>query len=157
MQVKLLMKSYMGDTMSNFKMIFLDTSFIIAFFNKKDKNFTKAREIIRNTMEKSKNTLYVYSDYIFDELITLLKTKHIDHIKIQQIGDQLLNSTIWKIIIVNEDIFHQTWKMMTKYQDKEWSFTDTSSFALMEKFNINHYLSYDRHFAQYPKIQRWSP
>ena len=143
--------------MTDFSMVFLDTSFIIAFYNKKDKNYKEARKIIKKSMEKNNQTIFIYSDYIFDELITLLKAKHIDTNKIHQIGNLLLESKVLKIYFMDDDSFRQTWNLLKDYQDKEWSFTDASSFTLMENLNITYYLSFDRHFAQYPKIQKWQP
>jgi uncharacterized protein len=141
--------------MPSLNIIFLDTSFIIAFYNKKDKNHAGARGILKRTLEKNQNTKFVFSDYIFDELITLLKSKKVPNQMISQIGDQILNSNIWKIVYVEELIFNHTWKMIKDYDDKDWSFTDTSSFALMNNMNILHYLSYDDHFEQFPDIQNW--
>lgn len=49
--------------------IFLDTSFLVAFYNKKDKNHSKARRLIS---EADKDTTFVISDYAFDEILTVL-------------------------------------------------------------------------------------
>ncbi len=139
------------------EMIFLDTSFIVAFFNTKDKNYIQARTIIKETMEINPNTLFVYSDYIFDELITLLKKKHQPINQIMEIGENILNSNIWKRITLTNEHFLQTWEMCKAYEDKLWSFTDISSFILMKEMNIRFYLSYDKHFEQYGKVIQWDP
>ncbi|MHA1611383.1 MAG: type II toxin-antitoxin system VapC family toxin [Promethearchaeota archaeon] len=135
--------------------IFIDTSFIIAFFNKKDKNHPKARKIFQKSMEMDPETKFVYSDYVFDELITFLKARKIPVKKISKIGDNILGSNIWKIIRIDEESFNQSWEMIKKYHDKEWSFTDSTSFIIMVEMNILCYLSYDEHFGQYLKIQKW--
>ena len=49
--------------------IFLDTSFLVAFYNKKDKNHSEARRLIS---EADKHTSFVISDYVFDEILTVL-------------------------------------------------------------------------------------
>ncbi len=139
------------------EMIFLDTSFIVAFFNNKDKNYKQARTIIKETMEINSQILFVYTDYIFDELITLLKNKHQPINQILEIGENILNSKIWKRITITNEQFYETWEMCKAYEDKSWSFTDISSFILMKEINIKFYLSYDKHFEQYGKIIRWDP
>ncbi|MCK4603268.1 MAG: PIN domain-containing protein [Deltaproteobacteria bacterium] len=49
--------------------IFLDTSFLVAFYNKEDKNHTQARNFMANA-DQSLSCLI--SDYIFDEILTVL-------------------------------------------------------------------------------------
>jgi uncharacterized protein len=145
----------MVNNMAEIGLIFIDTSFIIAYFNKRDKYHKQARNIIQKSLEKSPNLLFTLSDYVFDELMTLLKIKNINSTIISKIGEQIIKSSLWRIIQLDEEVFNRTWQMFNKYHDKEWSFTDTSSFALMETLNITYYLSYDHHFAQFPKIQQW--
>ena len=38
------------------------------------------------------------------------------------------------------------------YQDKEFSYCDATSFALMERLRIRHVLAFDPHFTQYGKF-----
>jgi predicted nucleic acid-binding protein len=49
--------------------IFADTSFLVAFYNKRDKNYQEARNFIS---ESDKNIAFIISDYIFDEVLTVL-------------------------------------------------------------------------------------
>lgn len=39
--------------------------------------------------------------------------------------------------------------ILFKYMDKDFSFTDAISFAVMERLNISSAFAFDRHFAQY--------
>ena len=135
--------------------IFLDTGFIISFFNKKDKNHIKSNEIIMKTFEKDNSAVFIYSDYIFDELITFMKRRKISPNIIQKNGDKILTSKLWMKVPISETIFQKTWKKIKKFKDKPWSFTDVSSFVLMKELNIKYFLSYDDHFLQYPEISPW--
>jgi predicted nucleic acid-binding protein len=40
-------------------------------------------------------------------------------------------------------------EIIRQYDDKNFSYVDASSFALMERFGIDTAFSFDRHFAQY--------
>jgi hypothetical protein len=137
--------------------IFIDTSFFIALCNEEDKNFKNANLTNKRLLQefkKGKISIY-YSDYIFDELITTLKAKGVEYSKIKKFGGSIKKSKLLNMIFITQKIFDQTWKLILKYQDKEWSFTDASTFKIMENFDIKYYLSYDIHFSQFPKILSW--
>ena len=135
--------------------IFLDTGFIISLFNKKDKNHKKAKKIMIKTLEKDNNTVFIYSDYIFDELITFMKRRKISPNIIQKNGDKIFKSKLWTKVQISETLFQKSWKMIKNYKDKSWSFTDVSSFVIMKELSIKYFLSYDDHFLQYPEITPW--
>lgn len=48
--------------------VFADTSFLVAYYNKSDENHHAARDFHRN----EDDILYVITDYIFDEFLTVL-------------------------------------------------------------------------------------
>ena len=50
--------------------IFVDTSFLIAYHNRKDENHEKAALWAKNI--RKKRISFVISDYIFDEVLTVL-------------------------------------------------------------------------------------
>ena len=126
--------------------IFLDTGFIISLLNKKDKNHKNAKEIMMKTFEKDSNAVFIYSDYIFDELITFMKRRKISPSIIQKNGDKILKSKLWTKITISESLFQKSWKMIKKFTDKSWSFTDVSSFVIMKELNIKYFLSDDERF-----------
>jgi predicted nucleic acid-binding protein len=39
--------------------------------------------------------------------------------------------------------------ILRQYDDKDFSLTDATSFAIMERLGIRHAFTFDRHFAQY--------
>ncbi len=138
--------------------IFIDTSFLIALCNEEDKNFKNANrtnKLLLQELKREKISIY-YSDYIFDELITTLKAKRVEHSKIKNFGNSIRKSKVLNMIFVTQKIFDQTWKLIIKYQDKELSFTDASTFKIMENFDIKYCLSYDVHFSQFPNIISWN-
>lgn len=135
--------------------IFLDTSFIVAFFNEEDEHHKTAQKVIQKTLQKDSLIKFYFTDYVFDEIITQLKIRNVPKESIEQIGDNLLRSQLWKLIKITEVDFQNTWKMIKKYQDKEWSFTDVNSFVVMDTYKIPVYLSFDSHFSEYPKIKAW--
>ncbi|MGQ4834306.1 MAG: PIN domain-containing protein [Candidatus Asgardarchaeia archaeon] len=51
--------------------ILLDSSVIIAFFNKRDKNHKRALELTEKALIDHYGTIFI-SDYVFDETVTYL-------------------------------------------------------------------------------------
>ena len=58
------------------------------------------------------------------------------------------SSTV-RVLWVNVEDEARAWKIFKTHKDKTYSFTDCTSFALMEKNVIKNAFAYDRHFAQY--------
>ena len=137
--------------------IFIDTSFLIALCNEEDRNYKDANQTQKNLIHELKQNKIAlfYSDYIFDELITTLKSRRVDSSKIKEFGNNILKSSVFNLIFISQKIFHQSWKLFLRYQDKDWSFTDVTSLKLIETYNIKYYLSYDKHFSQFPLVVPW--
>ena len=58
------------------------------------------------------------------------------------------SSTV-RVLWVNVEDEASAWKIFKTHKDKTYSFTDCTSFALMEKNVIKNAFAYDRHFAQH--------
>ncbi len=135
--------------------IFLDTSFIVAFFNEEDDLHVDAQNKIQKTLSKDPLIKCYFTDYIFDETLTQLKARKVHPESIEAIGETLLHSKLWKLLKISEVDFRKTWKLFRQYKDKEWSFTNVSSFVIMDTYKIPVYLSYDSHFSEYLMIKEW--
>ena len=51
-----------------------------------------------------------------------------------------------EIITVNEDIEKRAWLIFKKYQDQPFSYTDCTSFAVMETHKLKTAFAFDAHF-----------
>ncbi|MGH2531697.1 MAG: type II toxin-antitoxin system VapC family toxin [Thermomicrobiales bacterium] len=52
-------------------------------------------------------------------------------------------------IRVSEDDERRAREIITRYRDKGFTLTDATSFAVMERLDINRAVAFDRHFARY--------
>ncbi|MHA1974243.1 MAG: type II toxin-antitoxin system VapC family toxin [Candidatus Hodarchaeales archaeon] len=127
-------------------MIFVDTGAFYASKVKNDINHASANKIERKILQGEFGRI-ITTNYIFDELITLLRGR-IHYKELIKIGDAIKNSPNIQIICILEAIEDKAWDFYKKNQDKDYSFTDCTSFVVMNSLNIKMAFTYDMHFAQ---------
>jgi hypothetical protein len=128
--------------------IFIDTGVFVAFHNTKDVNHRKALKIIRNIATGKLGSAYT-SDYIFDEAVTtaLVRTKRPKTaLTLGKIIQGELTTPFLVVLKVNSSAFKEAWKLFSRYAEKELSFTDCTSIALMKMKNIENIASFDTDF-----------
>src|SRR5271155_247162 len=111
---------------------FLDTSFIIARFSPKDRNHKRALAVVKDHSAGIPGPVkWIFSDYIFDESVTTVLglTNRWDQAQI--VGAALLGSRALSMSRVDEAAFDAAWTLFQSRKDKGWSFTDCTSFVLM--------------------------
>ncbi len=93
-------------------------------------------------------TRWIYSDYIFDETITTVLglTRRWDAAR--KIGEALRGSHLLRMSRIEEPVFEAAWDLFGERPDKQWSFTDCTSFVLMERLGIHRALTFDRNFRE---------
>ncbi len=125
--------------------IFVDTSAWLALNDKSDQFHSKA--ISKSEEIKKQKIELVTSDYVLDETFTVIRFR-VSHKAATLFGDSIFNSNIVKIESIASENMFQAWEMFKKYTDKDFSFTDCTSFCLMKKRKIRKAFSFDKHFKQ---------
>ncbi|MFK5968988.1 MAG: PIN domain-containing protein [Candidatus Marithrix sp.] len=90
---------------------------------------------------------YITSNYVLDETYTGLLTK-VSHFAAVDFGEKLNASKSVSIIHITEDTEQEAWKIFKRYSDKEFSFTDCTSFVIMNQLNLIKAFTSDHHFEQ---------
>ncbi len=124
---------------------FVDTSFWCALYDAKDENHSRAREYWQS-MAPLPVKLFT-SDYIFDETVTVAKSR-MNHHQAVALGEALLSSKVLTIVAVSEDLQRESWELFKNHEDKGFSFTDCTSFMIMKAHRLNQVLAFDHHFSQ---------
>ena len=88
------------------------------------------------------------SNYVIDEALTLLRT-HCGHRVTVLLRKTLEASRLLNVLWITESLEKAAWGIFEKHTDKEFSFTDCTSFALMEAEAIRNVFTFDQHFSQY--------
>ena len=128
--------------------IFVDTGAWVSIAMKRDKHHSAAIQMLQQFQQK--NISLITSDYILDEVLTLVR-KRSTHEDAKRIGTAILESSVVRLERIDETVWEKAWKIFQRYKDKMWSFTDCTSFALMDQRNIARAFTFDSDFAQYGK------
>ena len=123
--------------------IFVDTSAWYALLDKNDANHYAAVKFYDSLVHP-----LVTSNYIADEVISLARIR-LGYKVAVEIGQKLWDESIANLIHVMPEDEKKAWEIFVKYRDKTFSFTDCSSFALMERIGITEVFAFDEHFTQY--------
>jgi predicted nucleic acid-binding protein len=129
--------------------LFVDTTALVAIEDKDDANHQEAvgfREKIGRS-ETPFRVLYT-SNYIIDETLTLLRA-HCGHSVAVGFRNALEASKLVRVFWITEALERDAWSIFERQMDKDYSFTDCTSFALMEHEAIRDAFAFDHHFTQY--------
>ncbi|HHT9138873.1 MAG TPA: type II toxin-antitoxin system VapC family toxin [Candidatus Wunengus sp. YC60] len=127
-------------------MIFADTSALFALFNPNDEFHNSAKEWFKNQRPK-----LVLTDYIVDELLALAISRTNKEFALT-ISKRIRDLAGIKKIA--EEDFYKAWEIFDRYQDKDWSLTDCTSYVFMERSGIKKAFAFDPHFDQFGSVLR---
>lgn len=122
------------------KSIFVDTSAWYALVDRKDPDHSAAADFIRaNTFP------LLTTNFIFDETVTLLR-KRLGWKVAGEFGQKLKNSAFVSIASIKGEDEDRAWEVFLRYKDKDFSYTDCTSFSFMYRLQTDTAFSFDAHF-----------
>jgi predicted nucleic acid-binding protein len=124
--------------------LFVDASAWIALFDKADKYHQQASQELHQVRNQ---VSLITSDYVLNEALTFLLYKGNKNVAVR-CGQWALDATFVDIIHIDESTWLEAWKLFQAYEDKEWAFTDCTSFILMRRYSLWQAFSFDHHFTQ---------
>ncbi len=127
------------------KRIFADANGWIALNSKRDQLHDVAMRVNKELLREGHR--YVTTNFILDETYTGLLMK-VGHFAAVDFGERIRNSRTVQIIHITEDIEDEAWKLFKQYSDKNFSFTDCTSFVVMRQVNMVEAFTGDHHFEQ---------
>ena len=130
-------------------MIFVDTAAFLAMENRRDAHHEEAIAYRRACLKKGKQL--VTSDYVLDESYTIIRMRA-GHATAVQFGEALRASRLLRIEHITLETVEDAWSLFREFSDHEFSFTDCTSFVLMEKLGIGSAFTFDVHFRQYGRF-----
>ncbi len=125
--------------------VFLDTSGLVAFFDKKDVHHAEARGLFEKIARE--RIRIIMTDYVLNECITMVLMRK-NHATAVKAGDFIFDSKALELVWLDEEVKRKAWEYCKRHSDKNYSFTDCTSFVLMKEVKVTKYLSFDDHFKQ---------
>ena len=127
------------------KQIFVDANAWIALSSKRDRLHNSAIALHRELLEADYR--YITTNFVLDETYTIL-LMHVGHFAAVDFGERVRSSSVIDVIHVTEGIEQDAWSLFKQYSDKQFSFTDCTSFVVMRRLNLIEAFTNDHHFEQ---------
>jgi len=110
--------------------LFVDTSAWFAFTNRADPD----HKAVAALLDAFKGRL-VTSNFVFDETVTLCLYR-LGHAAAERVGQVLRDSNQVDLVRVAPEDETAAWQLFRERADKQYSFTDCASFALMRRLDL---------------------
>ena len=127
-------------------MIFVDTGAWFAAFVPNDPDHKAADKWLAVNTQP-----LVTTDYVVDELLTLLKVRG-EFLRALKLGNSLLTESIAELHWVSPADALAAWDVYRRFADKGWSFTDCVSRVVMDHLAIDTAFAFDEHFRQFGTV-----
>jgi len=129
--------------------IFVDTWAWVALANESD-NWHEIAESLNRKLILA-GYIYITTNFVLDECYTLIQARLHKQAAID-FGEEIrlsIKAGIVEMVHVSEKIEEQAWSLFRSHRDKNYSFTDCTSFVVMQRSGINEAFTGDIHFSQF--------
>lgn len=92
------------------------------------------------------------TNFVFDETYTLLLTR-LSRSRAIAWGQSLLSGALVQLIRVESEHERRAWEILLQFEDKSFSYTDATSFAVAEHLSVADAFALDRHFRQFGRFR----
>ncbi|MFH1218349.1 MAG: PIN domain-containing protein, partial [Candidatus Peregrinibacteria bacterium] len=126
------------------RQVFVDTAALKALMDDKDAAYGRAVEVFYELHDLG--VKLVTTDYVIDEFFTLMRCRYkLDPDIIFKFVRGILVSDI-QILQITQDAFGDALRIMKRYKDHLFSFTDCVNFVVLSDLKIKDVLTTDKHY-----------
>lgn len=93
----------------------------------------------------------VTTDYVIDETLTLLRARGYPK-RALDFGRAAFGGGVAEVHYLTRAEIAAAWQVFERFQDKDWSFTDCTSYVVLRDRDIAQAFSLDHHFRQFGTV-----
>lgn len=128
------------------QLLFIDTNYLCAYYNKLDSLHDKAKKISPSLKEFN----VIISNFILLESYTVI-SQRVSKKYALLFKKDMYNQKFYSIFWIDKMLEQETWDIFASIKDKNFSYVDASILAVIKKGGINQLLSFDKGFSQFQK------
>ena len=128
-------------------MVFVDTGAWFALSVSSDTDHARAKDFIEQNREP-----LVTTDYVVDELLTLFVVRRQKSQGVAWLRVVLVQGGV-EFVRVEQADFEAACRLYEQFSDKAWSFTDSTSYVVMQRLGIRKAFAFDEHYRQFATVQ----
>jgi predicted nucleic acid-binding protein len=129
------------------KPVFIDTTYILAYFLARDRHHDRARQAARRLAQSGGEAKAVTTEAVLTVVCNAL-SRHATRAEAVKVLRALRANPNLEVLPVDAVLFDNAVSMYAERMDKEWGLTDCVSFVVMRKRGLTQALTIDRHFEQ---------
>ncbi|MEO7803106.1 MAG: PIN domain-containing protein [Actinomycetota bacterium] len=129
--------------------VLVDSSAFLSLEDPRERSHPRSISALRTLVEES--VLLIATNFIFDETYTLILTR-LGRQRAVRWGDNFLGGKLVRVVRVEQTHEERAWQIIHQYNDKDFSYTDATSFAVAEDLDIDRAFSLDEHFHQFGRF-----
>lgn len=123
--------------------VFVDTNALCAMYNIEDSLYSKKDQIESILRDYAP----IVSNFILLETYTVLSQRVSKKFAIA-FGERVKTKHPYSIFWINKEFEQEIWKIFSLVKDKNFSYVDASTLAIMQKEKISHLFSFDTEFKK---------
>ncbi|HEX8948153.1 MAG TPA: PIN domain-containing protein [Dissulfurispiraceae bacterium] len=132
--------------------VFVDTGAFIALADSDDLNHKAGRLFYE--AQKEQGARFLTTNFVICETLNYLRSR-VSHNAAVAFWEGLRKSGLFEIVAVTMPVEDTAFHIFKKYEDKDFSFTDCTSFAVMQSLKLRKVFAFDRHFEQFGSFKRF--
>lgn len=125
--------------------VLVDTSAFVAIQRSREREHESAVQTLATLVDRG--VALIATNYAFAETYNTLLRREGRWLAFAW-GSEAQGTSLFDFVRVDAELEDAAWEILTSHDDKDWSYVDAVSFALMEREGINTAFTFDEHFRQ---------
>lgn len=130
--------------------VFVDSSAFLSLEDPDERSHPRSQRTLDELIDSGARL--VTTNFVFDETYTLVLTR-LGRGRAVAWGESFKEGELVQVLRVDEEHEERGWEIILAFTDKNFSYTDATSFAVMESLGLDEAFALDRHFHQYGGVR----